>query len=81
LVAGIGNVYRTEVLFQHQLDPLQPGCELRADQWVALWSDLVELINLGAFNDIFVSFVDSLLKCGSTAPTGVKSGKMRIATI
>ncbi len=44
---GVGNVYRAEVLFRHQMDPLAPGCELRADQWAALWSDLVELMNDG----------------------------------
>jgi endonuclease VIII len=47
VLAGVGNVYRAEVLFRHQLDPLQPGCELRADQWAALWSDLVELMGDG----------------------------------
>jgi formamidopyrimidine-DNA glycosylase len=32
MLIGVGNVYRAEVLFRHQLDPLQPGCELRADR-------------------------------------------------
>ncbi|MGH3702886.1 MAG: zinc finger domain-containing protein [Pseudonocardiaceae bacterium] len=41
------NVYRAELLFRHQLDPLRPGAELRTDQWVALWSDLVELMGDG----------------------------------
>ncbi|MGH3796537.1 MAG: Fpg/Nei family DNA glycosylase [Pseudonocardiaceae bacterium] len=44
VLAGVGNVYRAEVLFRHQLDPLQPGRDLRADQWAAVWSDLVELM-------------------------------------
>lgn len=47
VLAGVGNVYRAELLFRHQLDPLQPGCELRADQWAVLWSDLVELMGDG----------------------------------
>jgi formamidopyrimidine-DNA glycosylase len=38
---------RAELLFYHQLDPLLPGAELRADQWAALWSDLVELMDDG----------------------------------
>ncbi len=37
-------MYRAELLFRHQLDPLLPGCELRADQWTALWSDLADLM-------------------------------------
>jgi endonuclease VIII len=44
---GVGNVYWAELLFRHQLDPLQAGCKLPADQWAALWSDLVELIHDG----------------------------------
>lgn len=47
VISGIGNVYRAELLFRHQLDPLQPGCELRTEQWAALWSDLVELMREG----------------------------------
>lgn len=47
VVSGIGNVYRAELLFRHRLDPLQPGYELREDQWSALWSDLVELMQDG----------------------------------
>lgn len=47
VVAGIGNVYRAELLFRHRLDPMQLGCELRVDQWSALWSDLVELMHDG----------------------------------
>jgi endonuclease VIII len=44
VLAGVGNVYRAELLFRHRLDPLLPGRDLRVDQWAALWSDLVELM-------------------------------------
>ncbi|HZA17326.1 MAG TPA: zinc finger domain-containing protein [Pseudonocardiaceae bacterium] len=47
VLAGVGNVYRAELLFRHQLDPLQPGCALSAGQWSALWSDLVKLMREG----------------------------------
>ncbi len=47
VLAGVGNVYRAELLFRHQLDPLQPGCALSAEQWSALWSDLVDLMGDG----------------------------------
>lgn len=47
VLAGIGNVYRAEVLFRHRLDPLLPGRALRAEQWAAVWSDLVELMSDG----------------------------------
>jgi endonuclease VIII len=47
VLAGVGNVYRAEVLFRHGLDPLLPGRELPAEQWAALWADLVELMHEG----------------------------------
>jgi formamidopyrimidine-DNA glycosylase len=47
LVAGVGNVYRAEVLFRAGLDPHRPGREVTADQWQALWSDLARLLRAG----------------------------------
>ena len=28
VLAGVGNVYRAEVLFRHRIDPLRPGSTL-----------------------------------------------------
>ncbi len=47
VVAGIGNVYRAEVLFRHRLDPWVPGRELTEEQWQAMWDDLVVLLRDG----------------------------------
>jgi endonuclease-8 len=47
LIAGVGNVYRAEVLFRHGLDPQLPGRSLRREQWDAMWADLVELLTEG----------------------------------
>src|SRR5699024_7849541 len=47
VVAGVGNVYRCEVLFRHRVDPRRPGRELRKHTWNALWEDLVGLMPLG----------------------------------
>jgi endonuclease VIII len=47
VLAGVGNVYRAEVLFRHRIHPLRPGRTLRAGQWRAMWSDLVELMAEG----------------------------------
>ena len=44
VVAGIGNVYRAEVLFRHRLPPGLPGRELDRATWDALWNDLVQLM-------------------------------------
>ncbi|MER0445615.1 DNA-formamidopyrimidine glycosylase family protein [Streptomyces sp. Edi4] len=47
IVAGVGNVYRAEVLFRHGIDPYRPGKELTRAQWDAIWADLVELMREG----------------------------------
>ncbi len=44
VLAGVGNVYRAEVLFRHRIHPLRPGRTLRVSQWRALWDDLVVLM-------------------------------------
>jgi len=47
VLAGVGNVYRAEVLFRHHIHPLRPGRTLRVGQWRAMWADLVELMGEG----------------------------------
>ena len=47
VVAGVGNVYRAEVLFRRRLHPLRPGNTLRRAQFDAIWTDLVELMAEG----------------------------------
>lgn len=47
VLAGVGNVYRAEVLFRHGLHPLRPGATLRVGQWRAIWDDLVVLMGEG----------------------------------
>ena len=48
VIAGIGNVYRAELLFRHGLDPLLPGRSLRRECWDEMWPDLVMLMRDGA---------------------------------
>lgn len=47
VVAGIGNVYRAEVLFRSRVDPFLPGRDLPEPIWDALWADLVALMREG----------------------------------
>ncbi|MGN0065861.1 MAG: Fpg/Nei family DNA glycosylase [Nocardioides sp.] len=47
VLAGVGNVYRAEVLFRQRMHPLRPGSTLRVSQWQAIWDDLVELMAEG----------------------------------
>jgi endonuclease-8 len=47
VVAGIGNVYRAELLFRHRVEPLRPGRLIDELTWTALWTDLVTLMSAG----------------------------------
>jgi endonuclease-8 len=47
VVAGVGNVYRAEILYRHKIHPLRPGKSLRRPQFLTLWADLVELMEYG----------------------------------
>ncbi|OEU97765.1 MULTISPECIES: Fpg/Nei family DNA glycosylase [Streptomyces] len=47
IVAGVGNVYRAEVLFRHGIDPYRAGRDLTRTEWEALWHDLVALMTDG----------------------------------
>ena len=44
VVAGIGNIYRSEILFMHRVHPLAPGTALARKTWRAMWSDLARLM-------------------------------------
>jgi endonuclease-8 len=47
VLAGVGNVYRAEVLFRHGVDPFLPGRDLAPPVWEAMWADLVALMRTG----------------------------------
>lgn len=47
VLAGIGNVYRAEVLFRHAVDPLRPGRDVDPGVVEAMWHDLVVLMDAG----------------------------------
>ena len=47
VIAGVGNVYRCELLFRHRIDPYRPGVTIDADEFDAMWTDLVELMKVG----------------------------------
>ncbi|MEU6646387.1 zinc finger domain-containing protein [Saccharomonospora sp. NPDC046836] len=47
VLAGVGNVYRAEVLFRQGIAPLLPGRALDSVVWKAVWDDLVTLMRAG----------------------------------
>jgi formamidopyrimidine-DNA glycosylase len=47
VLAGVGNVYRAEVLFRQGIGPHRAGRSLSQDQWLDLWKDLRVLMRAG----------------------------------
>ena len=47
VLAGVGNIYRAEILFRHGISPNRPGSELDEKLWEAIWRDLVKLMRSG----------------------------------
>lgn len=47
VVAGIGNVYRAELLFRARIEPHRPGRELSMEQARGLWADWSKLLKIG----------------------------------
>jgi endonuclease-8 len=47
IIAGVGNVYRNELLFRHGIDPYRPGQKIGVAEFAEAWTDLVELMKVG----------------------------------
>lgn len=47
LVAGIGNVYRAEILFALGIHPERPAAALTAEEWAAIWDTSVRMLRAG----------------------------------
>lgn len=47
VIAGIGNIYRAEVLFLQGINPWRPGKQLREDEALGIWADTVRLMRDG----------------------------------
>lgn len=47
VLAGVGNVYRAEVLFRQGVAPMTAGRRVSKVRWNAMWDDLVALMHVG----------------------------------
>jgi endonuclease-8 len=47
VIAGVGNVYRNELLYRHLIDPHRPGTHVSEAEFDAAWTDLVALMKVG----------------------------------
>jgi endonuclease-8 len=77
VLAGVGNVYRAELLFRHRVHPLRPGNTLRRGQFEAMWGDLVALMQEGVLSGRIDHRPPGAHpgRDGSTAPRGRPRGR------
>ncbi|RMB57492.1 Fpg/Nei family DNA glycosylase [Tessaracoccus antarcticus] len=45
IAAGVGNIFRAEVLYRQHLRPTTPGREIDRRTWMAVWEDLVTIMH------------------------------------
>lgn len=70
VVAGVGNVYRCEVLWRHAIDPLTPGSVLSGEAWDEIWADLVRLLPLGVVFSQILTMDDQLRQAEAMVSDG-----------
>ncbi|MCK0111508.1 Fpg/Nei family DNA glycosylase [Ornithinimicrobium sp. F0845] len=47
VLAGVGNIYRCEVLWRHRIKPSTPGVRVKRATWQTIWEDLSALMPWG----------------------------------
>ncbi|MEC9094078.1 MAG: DNA-formamidopyrimidine glycosylase family protein [Planctomycetota bacterium] len=68
IIAGIGNIYRTEILFLLGIHPETPSNQIRHQQFDQLWKLTVDLMNQGVKANRIIT----------TRPRGKATGKRRL---
>ena len=75
IVAGIGNIYRAELLFRARLNPHHPGTSLTPKVWKALWADLKMLLEDGVRTGRIVTVKAAGRSRGGTTYVAHRAGK------
>jgi endonuclease-8 len=70
VLAGVGNVYRSEVLFRQRVNPFRPGREIRRSTWDAIWLDLVDLLPLGVATGKIVTVAEQVAQVRADVHAG-----------
>jgi endonuclease-8 len=74
VIAGVGNVYRAEVLFRRRLDPWLPGSGVPEAEARKLWRDVVAVMNDGVADGRIITTTPRYWTGNGTAGNG-KAGK------
>jgi endonuclease VIII len=64
VIGGIGNIYRTEILWRCQVNPFASGASIGRDTFDMLWEDAAELLAIGVKYNAIIT-VDGVKKSKS----------------
>jgi endonuclease VIII len=64
VLAGIGNIYRSEILWRCQINPHTPGKDIDRATFDMVWADAVSLLQIGVKNNAIIT-VDGVAKSKS----------------
>ncbi|MFC9353579.1 Fpg/Nei family DNA glycosylase [Arthrobacter sp. NPDC057013] len=70
VIAGVGNVYRAEVLFRGRIDPLLPGRALGEDAAGLLWDDTAAVMADGVRDGRIITTTDGFWTRSDQLPPG-----------
>jgi endonuclease VIII len=61
VIAGIGNIYRTEILWRQKIHPALPGKSIARTDFELIWNDAVNLLQIGVKYNAIIT-VDGVTK-------------------
>ncbi len=64
VMAGVGNIYRSEILWRQRLSPELPGNQISRAVFDLIWADAVHLLEIGVKNNAIIT-VDNVKKSRS----------------
>jgi endonuclease-8 len=70
IIAGVGNLYRAEVLWRHRVSPFTPGRQVKSATFLEMWDDLVRLLPLGVAFGQILTLEDQVLEAEAMIARG-----------
>jgi endonuclease VIII len=55
VIAGIGNIYRSEILWRQRIHPTTPGASITRDMFDRIWTDAVQLLAIGVERNAIIT--------------------------
>ncbi|CCQ45826.1 formamidopyrimidine-DNA glycosylase N-terminal domain protein [Pseudarthrobacter siccitolerans] len=79
VIAGVGNVYRAEVLFRRRLDPWLPGTDVPDTEARKLWRDVVSVMNDGVADGRIITTTPRYWAGNGTGANGKAAARTPVA--